>query len=99
MSCGYSLDKYNVPSSAVSSNHPFKLVSSNSINSVVTSLELPATELASNCYHHMFTGCKSLKTIPELPANDLTNKCYHGMFMNCDGIDKATLPARPCYLL
>jgi hypothetical protein len=60
----------------------------------ITKLELPATELASNCYHHMFTGCKSLKTIPELPANDLTNKCYHGMFMNCDGIDKATLPAQ-----
>ena len=60
----------------------------------ISKLELPATELASNCYHHMFTGCKSLKSIPELPANDLTNKCYHGMFMNCDGIDKATLSAQ-----
>ena len=55
---------------------------------------LPATELAPNCYHHMFTSCKSLKSIPELPADNLTNYCYHGMFMDCDGINKATLSAQ-----
>ena len=58
----------------------------------ISKLQLPATTLAPHCYQHMFTSCKSLKTIPELPAQNLTDSCYHGMFMNCDGIDKVKLP-------
>ena len=59
----------------------------------ISKLQLPATTLVPHCYHHMFTGCSSLKSITKLPADNLTNYCYHGMFMDCDGINKATLSA------
>ena len=60
----------------------------------ITNLLLPATTLVPHCYHHMFTGCSSLKSITKLPVIDLTDYCYHGMFMDCDSIDKATLSAQ-----
>lgn len=41
---------------------------------------LPATTLASYCYHEMFSGCTSLTTAPDLPAEELKNNCYSSMF-------------------
>ena len=45
-----------------------------------------------NCYHHMFTGCTGITTLPQLPATNLSDSCYHGMFMGCDGLTKVVLP-------
>ena len=45
--------------------------------------ELPATELAEECYRRMFAGCTNLTAAPELPATELAESCYSGMFDNC----------------
>lgn len=44
---------------------------------------LPATQLVSCCYSHMFLGCTSLVNAPELPATTLVGECYRYMFYNC----------------
>ena len=65
--------------------------------------ELPATNLANNCYDGMFDWCKSLTTAPELPATNLADHCYSTMFSNCSSLTKApsvlpaTTLAKSCY--
>jgi hypothetical protein len=54
---------------------------------LTTAPELPATTLASSCYHYMFSDCTSLTTAPELPATTLTQYCYDGMFYNCNNLN------------
>ena len=58
--------------------------------SVLTSApELPATTLASFCYHGMFYGCTSLTSAPELKATTLADNCYSSMFVGCTSLEKA----------
>ena len=45
--------------------------------------ELPALNLAGNCYYNMFYSCTSLTTAPVLPATTLVDGCYYQMFMGC----------------
>jgi hypothetical protein len=52
------------------------------------SLELPATNLANNCYRNMFSGCTSLAEAPELLATTLANNCYRSMFNGCTNLNK-----------
>ena len=55
---------------------------------------LPATTLASYCYHTMFNDCTSLTTAPELPATKLASYCYQYMFQKCTNLTTAPeLPA------
>ena len=58
--------------------------------------DLPATELASECYYSMFQGCKSLITTPALPATTLAACCYLCMFQFCSSLTSAPakLPAK-----
>ena len=56
-------------------------------------LLLPATELTSYCYAHLFDGCTSLTTAPALPANTLQGYCYLYMFNGCTSL--TTAPALP----
>ena len=56
--------------------------------------DLPATELASDCYYEMFAVCTSLTKAPELPATTLADYCYNNMFNECSNLQEApTLPA------
>ena len=50
-------------------------------------LVLPATTLASSCYHSMFIGCTGLTSAPELPATTLADYCYRSMFSGCTGLN------------
>ena len=52
---------------------------------------LPATNLGTACYQHMFWGCTSLTQVPELPATTLANSCYEGMFGGCTSL--ASVPS------
>lgn len=63
----------------------------------VQNLILPATTLASFCYHSMFNGCTSLTTAPELPATTLAESCYNNMFNGCTAL--TTAPALPATTL
>ena len=54
---------------------------------------LPATSLASSCYHAMFDGCTSLTEAPALPATTLAQYCYYAMFYGCTSLTEA--PALP----
>ena len=56
-------------------------------------LILPATSLATGCYHSMFANCQGLKKAPKLPATSLANGCYAYMFAHCD--DLTTPPELP----
>ena len=59
-------------------------------------IELPATELASYCYSHMFKDCTYLDEAPELPTGgwDLRTYCYQGMFEGCTSLTESpVLPA------
>ena len=56
---------------------------------IITAPELPAIELASNCYEGMFKGCTSLTTAPELPAKTLAASCYAHMFKGCTSLSSA----------
>lgn len=51
--------------------------------------ELPALELAENCYEYMFHFCYMLKEAPDLPATTLKNNCYGYMFTGCMSLEKA----------
>ena len=51
--------------------------------------ELPAKELADNCYSGMFSGCTSLTAAPELKAITLARSCYSSMFSRCTSLEKA----------
>ena len=64
--------------------------------------ELPAKELAEECYYSMFYGCTSLTSAPELKATKLANYCYSCMFYGCTSLTsapelKATTLADYCY--
>ena len=51
---------------------------------LISAPDLPATELASHCYHGMFHGCSNLVDGPdELPATHLPESCYAYMFAEC----------------
>ncbi len=96
---GYLISLLNGDNSTISNN----TIPENSINTFkylfagdknltdIKDLIFP-TNTVEGCYQHMFTGCKSLKSITELPATDLTDYCYHGMFMACKGLTKIELP-------
>ena len=61
---------------------------------LVTAPELPAAELARNCYAWMFSGCTGLTQAPELPATELAINCYTRMFSGCTNLTQAPeLPA------
>lgn len=62
---------------------------------VLTSVpDLPATNLADNCYLHMFEECTSIAEAPKLPAKIMADHCYDYMFRKCTSIKKAPdLPA------
>ena len=55
--------------------------------SLTSAPELPATELADDCYFGMFSGCTSLTKAPELPATDLPSRCYSNMFTGCSNLN------------
>ena len=64
--------------------------------------ELPAKELAEECYYSMFYGCTILTSAPELKATKLANYCYSCMFYGCTSLTsapelKATTLADYCY--
>ena len=63
----------------------------------ISSLELPATTLATGCYQQMFYGCTSLTTAPALPATTLAQSCYQSMFAGCTAL--TTAPALPATTL
>ena len=55
---------------------------------------LPATTLAENSYHFMFSDCSSLTNAPKLPSMSLQPYCYYGMFYGCASlVDAPELPA------
>ena len=56
-----------------------------------TAPELPAEELAYQCYDSMFSGCTNLKTAPELPAKISQRECYARMFSGCTNLKSAEL--------
>ena len=62
-----------------------------------SSMTLPATTLAINCYNGMFYNCKSLTQAPALPATTLADNCYSYMFQNCSSLTQA--PALPATTL
>ena len=63
-------------------------------NVLTTAPDLPAKELASNCYGFMFYHCQALTEAPELPATTLAYMCYEEMFDSCISLTKAPiLPA------
>ncbi len=51
--------------------------------------ELPATDLASQCYQGLFKDCTSLTTAPVLNATTLASNCYNGMFSGCTSLTAA----------
>ena len=56
--------------------------------------ELPAKELADNCYLGMFYHCTSLTSAPKLKATVLKRSCYERMFFGCTSLTSALeLPA------
>ena len=64
--------------------------------------ELPAPDLAEQCYWSMFWGCTSLAVAPELPATTLANSCYVNMFHGCTKLTeapelKAAMLVEGCY--
>ena len=62
--------------------------------------KLPATELASSCYHSMFDNCSSLVTAPDLPCTNLNpgqdkdySECYAYMFSKCTSLTSVKIYA------
>lgn len=54
---------------------------------VLTSVpDLPATNLADNCYRSMFKECTSIAEAPALPATKLAPYCYYDMFSGCTAL-------------
>ena len=71
-------------------------------SSLTAAPELPAMQLASNCYCGMFAGCTSLEVAPALPAVTLAPGCYSAMFQSCYYLRQAPVLnakklARLCY--
>ena len=66
----------------------------NGCSSLTSAPELPATNLAYECYKCMFQDCTSLTSAPELPVTNLAHSCYYGMFYGCSSLVNAPeLPA------
>ena len=57
--------------------------------SLTTAPELPATTLATMCYHAMFAECTALTTAPTLSAFSLADYCYAYMFYGCTSLTTA----------
>lgn len=57
--------------------------------------ELPATELASECYGFMFFDCSALTKAPKLPATELAVNCYAHMFTLCSALNEAPILKAP----
>ena len=55
--------------------------------------ELPATNLADDCYYYMFVGCTSLTSAPDLKATTLAYECYFSMFRGCTKLSTVTMLA------
>lgn len=56
--------------------------------------DLPAENLANDCYQRMFANCRNLVKAPALPAKTLTEFCYECMFEGCTSLKTAPeLPA------
>ncbi len=90
-------ENYSTVSTA-EARFPYLFSKSNVLSSAP---ELPATELASWCYCHMFDMSDMFKVndvflevAPVLPAMKLTYKCYESMFLDCKSLAVAPeLPA------
>lgn len=72
-------------------------------SSLASAPQLPATQLAKNCYGYMFGKCTSLTKAPNLPATTLESSCYGDMFKGCTALIEAPkLPATKmasyCYI-
>ena len=66
----------------------------NNCQALTSAPELPATDIASDCYNGMFYYCRYLKNAPELPATILKDQCYQNMFYACVSLTSAPkLPA------
>ena len=63
--------------------------------SLVSTPELPATDVSEDGYACMFQGCKTLTTAPDLPATGLSYGSYTAMFKGCSALTQAQsiLPA------
>ena len=87
----------------LSSSYNFVYIFKSSKVVDASNLILPATTLASSCYHGMFYGCTSLATAPALPATTLASSCYSNMFRGCTSLTAApelsatTLTGTYCY--
>ena len=80
---------------SVGSNAFYKLFED--CTALITSPELPATNLSLFCYDSMFSGCTYLTTAPELPATTLKSYCYNNMFNSCTSL--TTAPELPALIL
>lgn len=63
----------------------------NSCTQLTSAPELPATELASECYGFMFHYCLALIKAPQLPATKLAVNCYTHMFAYCPSLEEAPI--------
>ena len=54
--------------------------------SLISTGNLPFTELINDCYNQMFKDCTSLINIPELNVELLTEGCYERMFIGCTSL-------------
>ena len=75
----------------------YKLFYNDSYIKDASSLILPATTLAYECYFSMFQGCTSLTTAPALNATTLAYYCYSNMFQGCTSL--TTTPELPATTL
>jgi len=69
---------------------------------LVSAPELPATQLAQDCYYQMFSGCTALTAAPKMKATTVANLCCYAMFNGCTSLIqapelKATTLAENCY--
>ena len=63
-------------------------------SAMATAPNLPAENLANDCYYNMFTNCTNLVKAPALPAETLAEFCYESMFKGCTNLRTAPeLPA------
>ena len=63
-------------------------------SAMATAPNLPAENLANDCYYNMFTNCTNLVKAPALPAETLAEFCYESMFKGCTNLKTAPeLPA------
>ena len=95
------VDEFMIPSGNMTSKQYYSLFANTKVVDA-SELILPAAELASNCYDHMFCKCTSLTAAPELPSTVLAEDCYDCMFNTCTSLTTApelpsTVLAEGCY--